>query len=123
MEQILPVIISSIIAFIGVIISIRESSKRSDSLVKAEIQKMKSEILQDYATKLLEKRTEVYPKLYSITVVWQILRSLIKNWPKMLAKSWVWAYSSTSPYPIREWQLYFMLLSATHPWPVLPNRA
>lgn len=66
MEQILPVIISSIIAFIGVIISVRESSKRSDDLIKAEIEKIKSGIQQDYATKLLEKRIEVYPKLYSI---------------------------------------------------------
>ena len=64
MEQIFPVIISSIIAFLGVIISIVETSRRSNKEINTEIQKLRSEIQQDYANKLLDKRLETYPRLY-----------------------------------------------------------
>jgi hypothetical protein len=58
-------LISAIIAFIGVIVSVVFSLYISIKQTNAELQKLRAEIRQDYANKLLEKRVEIYPDLYA----------------------------------------------------------
>lgn len=77
MQQIYITIIPSIIALFGVLISVVISLKRtrllantemkkSEALVNTEIKQLRVDIQNLYTDKLLEKRLEVYPKLYSI---------------------------------------------------------
>jgi len=59
-------IITAIIAFIGVVTSVLASYIVNSRQVNTEVQKLRTEIQQTYASKLLEKRIEVYPALYKL---------------------------------------------------------
>lgn len=66
MEYLFAAIISSVIAFCGVVLTLIITNKRSKSLIDAEFQKIKTQILQSYGDRILQKRMEIYPLLYSI---------------------------------------------------------
>jgi len=58
----------ALIALFGVIISVMISSVVSFRQTKQEIANLKLELQSRYTSKLFEKRLEVYPRLYKITV-------------------------------------------------------
>ena len=57
-------IIVALIALFGVVISVVISLYTSMKQTKVELQKLRSEIQETYAGKLLEKRIEIYPDMY-----------------------------------------------------------
>jgi hypothetical protein len=59
-------IATAFIALIGIIISVLASVLINKRHVTTELQRLKTEIQQTYAGKLLEKRIEVYPALYKL---------------------------------------------------------
>lgn len=59
-------IVVAFIAFAGVLISVAVSLFTSMRLTNAELRKLRTEIQQTYADKLLEKRLDVYPSLYAL---------------------------------------------------------
>lgn len=59
-------ILVALIAFAGVLASVAASLVTSMRLTNAELQKLRTEIQQTYADKLLEKRLDVYPSLYAL---------------------------------------------------------
>ena len=60
-------IIVALIAFGGVFLSVVFSLITSLRLTKTELQKIRTELLQLYSDKLLDKRLDVYPRLYQLT--------------------------------------------------------
>jgi hypothetical protein len=59
-----PEILTALIALTGVVVSVTVSLFVNIRQTNTELQKLRSEIQQTYASKLLEKRLEVYPDLY-----------------------------------------------------------
>lgn len=59
-------IVVAFIAFLGVAISILSSVFISRKQTVLELQKMRTEIRQTYAGKLLERRLDIYPEMYRI---------------------------------------------------------
>lgn len=59
-------IVTAIIAFTGVVASVVASLFTSKRQADIEVQKLRAEIRQTYAGKLLEKRIDVYPALYKL---------------------------------------------------------
>lgn len=57
-------IISALIAFVGVIVSVLISFYSSRNLLRTELVKIETAIEQNYATKLVEKRLSDYPFIY-----------------------------------------------------------
>jgi hypothetical protein len=57
-------LIAALIAFVGVVVSVAVSLYTSMRHTGAELQRLRSEIQNIYATKLLDKRIEVYPNMY-----------------------------------------------------------
>jgi hypothetical protein len=57
-------IIVALIAFIGILVSVLVSVLTSMRVINTELQRLRTEIQQTYAGKLLEKRLEVYPDMY-----------------------------------------------------------
>jgi hypothetical protein len=58
-------IVVALIALAGVILSIVASLLASMRITNTELQKLRTEIQQSYADKLVERRLEVYPSLYT----------------------------------------------------------
>ena len=58
-------IVASLIALAGVLISVVVSLLVNTRQTNIEIQKLRTEILQNFNSKLFEKRLEVYPDLYN----------------------------------------------------------
>lgn len=59
-------IVVAFIAFIGVLVSVVVSIVTSMRSTNAELRKLRTEIQQTYADRLLEKRLDVYPSLYAL---------------------------------------------------------
>jgi hypothetical protein len=59
-------ILAALIALVGVVVSVIVSLFINVRQTNAELQKLRSEIQQTYADKLLDKRLEVYPDMYFI---------------------------------------------------------
>ena len=57
-------IIVALIALAGVVISVVISVLTTEKVTRTDLQKLRTEIQQTYAGKLLEKRLEVYPDVY-----------------------------------------------------------
>lgn len=66
----------ALIAFCGAVLSIIASALISTRQTNIELQKLRTEIRQTYADKLLEKRLEVYPALYFLLS--DFLKSILK---------------------------------------------
>jgi hypothetical protein len=62
--EIAAAIIASAITLVGVAVGVVASWNNSSRIAKTETQKLRIEIQQTYAGKLLEKRLETYPSLY-----------------------------------------------------------
>ena len=59
-------IVVAVIALGGIIVSVAVSLAISQRQTRSELQKLRTEIQQSYAEKLLEKRIAVYPELYHL---------------------------------------------------------
>ncbi len=59
-------VVAAMIAFVGGIVSVAVSLYISLRQTRSELQKLRTEIQQSYAEKLLAKRIEVYPGLYHL---------------------------------------------------------
>ena len=73
-------LLSAIIAFVGVVVSVAISFFSNKKLLKTELVKIEMQIEQNYATKLVDKRLEFYPLLYeSISKIAKKIRRVLNE--------------------------------------------